>query len=1365
MNNEQPVNINRLLAGQQTNIAEKSRWRRSAEKLKVMVDVTKKWLNGLPTEQPHFDPDRAIAEEAQVSRKKRRMFGRKPKPPADDPFGLDQDRQAKQSNTKTRIFQVPGVPKQSLDYPLNTVKTAKYKMLTFVPKNLYEQFHRVANFYFLLIIILQFIPAISNVSPWIAMMPLTVIVCATAVKDALEDWKRHRSDNKVNYAKVRVLHRAHCPITPHTFSHVQIEKKSGHVQRLKSYLNERLFKLKQRVFGFTAVDNDDFIPSGTEPPTLNTWRGKYWRDIKVGDLILIKEDEPIPADLIVISTSEPDGRCFVETMNLDGETNLKIRYAMPETQWIQSADDASQLQMLVEVDLPSSNLHSLTGKVVIPRYDTLQPREDSIGINLDDCLLRGCMLRNTKWVIGCAVYTGPDTKLMLNTGVTPSKRSRIERQMNPQIVLSFVLLFVICVACSIVQGSLVSSSLSKAPYWPNTSKVYSSGLFTGFLTFWSSMVLFQTLVPISLYLTVEICKTIQAYFIHQDIELISNDRKCVPRAWNISDDLGQIEYLFSDKTGTLTRNEMELRQISVNGKIYGHLPGDPQDWDRMADEMHTRLKLIYPGYIPSSSPSFVDDKLIDDLYEAHEFFKLLAICHTVLCEFNDVENGCENPVNVEYKAQSPDEAALVKTAKDLGFTFLGRTNETIRLNILGDPVEYQILEAIEFTSQRKRMSVIVKDYDGNIILYCKGADNVIMERVHSADTKTTEEHLEQFASNGLRTLCLAMRRLTPEEYTQWSHRYRQASAAVENRELLMEAEADCIEQSLTLLGATAIEDKLQEGVPECMRILRLAGIKIWVLTGDKLETAINIAYSCQLLTPKTSVLIVNGSNEQAVKEQLHMAVSKQSAKHFPFGSLPLDKPTDTFALVIEGASLRWALASEDLRKVFLKLSCACTAVICCRTSPLQKAKVVELVKVNSNQLTMAVGDGANDVSMLQMADVGVGVAGAEGMQAVMASDYAITQFRHLTRLLLVHGRWSYHRSAETTLCSFHKNIAFVVSGFWYQWQCAFTSSYLYDYMYANFFNILLAMPPILVLGCFDQDVGAEDAVKYPQLYRRGIKQSSYSLSLFLLYMANGLWQSLVCYFIPRLSYDVGIVNARGFTESRTFLGNAVGVSVIICVNLFVFLNTKAWNVIVVVSFVVTMLCLIGLLIVCSFIYGMTLFGSVAQLAEPRFYAVLLLSVSVAITPQLLYKLTQSQFAPNDVDIVREAAMVGQLKGATVESTNHSVEDMLMTGVEAVAPPPKALVRSFGDGDGDGDYEHDNGKQQLTDANRQNQSKNQSRLIRKISSVADQFKRARMSIINLGTQRTERHTGYAFSQQDHGSGLVLRSLSPVVRKRS
>lgn len=507
---------------------------------------------------------------------------------------------------------------------------------------------------------------------------------------------------------------------------------------------------------------------------------------------------------------------------------------------------------------------------------------------------------------------------------------------------------------------------------------------------------------------------VQAAWIHWDLNLYypERDQRAVPRSWNIADDLGQIEYIFSDKTGTLTRNVMEFRKCSIGGKVYGHLAENCENYDMMQAEMIDNLTQILPyKYIPPSNLSFIDQVLLEDLMNENDeeqaerikaFFFAVIVCHTILIDklsMNDevIERYTHDlpiskiaPHLLEYQAQSPDEAALVKSARDLGFVFLGRDHNTLNLSVLGVLERVEILNVIEFNSTRKRMSVIIKrrSSSGNgkeeILLVSKGADSVIYERLESVldesmdGRMSTLKDLDSFAESGLRTLCFATRKLSSEEYTDFAERYSEASTSMINREMMMDAVAEEYEKELKLIGATAIEDRLQDGVPEAISTLQAAGIKIWVLTGDKMETAVNIGFSCKLLD-KSMFLIMIKSEDMSVestRRQLHAGFTRLSQDQLNTDEdeelegeermLVGENKTTEYALIIDGVSLKHALDDRECRPIFLDLATNCKAVLCCRVSPLQKAKVVELVKKTRNVMTLAIGDGANDVSMIQV---------------------------------------------------------------------------------------------------------------------------------------------------------------------------------------------------------------------------------------------------------------------------------------------------------------------------------------------------------------------------------------------------------------
>jgi phospholipid-translocating ATPase len=802
----------------------------------------------------------------------------------------------------------------------------------------------------------------------------------------------------------------------------------------------------------------NIINSHKQPEGNVRFKKDYWKNVQVGDILRLYDGEEVPADMVILSTSDLDGACYIETKNLDGETNLKVRNALHCSRAVRHARHCEQAEFMIESESPHANLYSYSG--VIRWTQTYKDPDAPTSamaepISINNLLPRGSSLRNTEWVLGVVLFTGRETKIMLNSGITPSKRAKISKDLNWNVLYNFVILFFMCLVSGIVEGSYWGKSNTSRSYFEFGAYGSTAGL-NGFITFWAAIILFQNLIPISLYITLEIIRTLQAIFIYSDVEMYYEklDYPCTPKSWNISDDLGQVEYIFSDKTGTLTQNVMEFKKCSINGIPYGEayteaLAGMQKRQgidvevegerarkqiaeDRML--MLERLRKLHDNpYLRDDQLTFVAPDFVSDLSgssgeeqaEANLHFMLaLALCHTVISE----RTGGDPPT-VEFKAQSPDEAALVATARDCGITVLGRTEDGIIINVLGEDRTYTILNILEFNSTRKRMSAIIRMQDGKIKLFCKGADSMIYSRLKRGEQpelrRTTAEHLEMFAREGLRTLCIAEKDVDEQEYQQWKKDHDLAAESITDREENLERVADSIERDLTLLGGTAIEDRLQDGVPDAIQLLGRAGIKLWVLTGDKVETAINIGFSCNLLDNNMDLIVF-----KLEKDDLSIAEAELDKHLSTFGMTGSDEelkaaqtahtpPPPTHALVIDGDSLKLVL-DDTLRQKFLLLCKQCRAVLCCRVSPSQKAAVVQMVKSGLDCLTLSIGDGANDVAMIQEAHVGVGIAGEEGRQAVMSSDFAIAQFRFITRLVLVHGRWSYRRLAETIANFFYK---------------------------------------------------------------------------------------------------------------------------------------------------------------------------------------------------------------------------------------------------------------------------------------------------------------------------------------------------------
>lgn len=889
----------------------------------------------------------------------------------------------------------------------------------------------------------------------------------------------------------------------------------------------------------------DVVNHDLDAPGKARFRKDAWKNLRVGDFVRIYGDDEFPADIIILSTSDPDGACYVETKNLDGETNLKVRQALRCGRSMRHARDCERAQFMIDSEPPQANLYKYNGAINWEQDVNGSPRQMSEPITIDNVLLRGCNLRNTEWVLGVVLFTGHDTKIMMNAGITPSKRARIARGLNFNVICNFVILFLMCLISGICNGIAWGKEDASLSFF-DFGSIGATASMTGFITFWAALIVFQNLIPISLYISLEIVRTLQAVFIYSDVEMYYDkiDQPCVPKSWNISDDLGQVEYIFSDKTGTLTQNVMEFKKATINGQPYGEAYTEAQagmqkragiDVEKEAVRIRAEIEaakvralkglrdLHENPFLHDEDVTFIAPDFVDDLSGHHgeeqkqanaEFMLALALCHTVIAEKQPGD-----PPKMVFKAQSPDEAALVATARDMGFTVLGHTGDGINVNVMGEDRHYPILNTIEFNSSRKRMSAIVRLPDGKIVLYCKGADSVIYARLKRGEQqelrRETAEHLELFAREGLRTLCIAKRYLTEQEYITWQKDHQLASTALDEREEKMEAVADVIEQDLTLIGGTAIEDRLQDGVPDTIALLADGGIKLWVLTGDKVETAINIGFSCNLLNNDMELIrlqaIEDESGQTSPSQYLRQIEAALDQHLNVFGITGSDEdlkharhehkaPPPTHALVVDGFTLRWVL-DDTLKQKFLLLCKNCKSVLCCRVSPAQKAAVVSMVKNGLDVMTLSIGDGANDVAMIQEADVGVGIAGEEGRQAVMSSDYAIGQFRFLQRLVLVHGRWSYRRLSETISNFFYKNMIWTFSIFWYQVFCNFDITYIFDYSYIIMFNLFFTSVPVILMGVLDQDVSDTVSLAVPQLYRRGIERLEWTQRKFW-YVSN-----------------------------------------------------------------------------------------------------------------------------------------------------------------------------------------------------------------------------------------------------------------------
>uniref|UniRef100_A0A8C4Z8H8 Phospholipid-transporting ATPase n=1 Tax=Gadus morhua TaxID=8049 RepID=A0A8C4Z8H8_GADMO len=1063
---------------------------------------------------------------------------------------------------------------ERFQYASNCIVTSKYNVLTFLPVNLFEQFQEVANTYFLFLLILQLIPQISSLPWFTTIVPLALVLSITAVKDATDDYFRHKSDNQVNNRQSQVL-----------------------------------------------------IPGSLQ--------NEKWMNVRVGDIIKLENNQFVAADLLLLSSSEPHGLCYIETAELDGETNMKVRQSVPVTSALGDSNNLATFDGEVVCEPPNNKLDRFSG--------TLYWRDCKCVLTNQNMLLRGCVLRNTEACYGLVIFAGPDTKLMQNSGRTKFKRTSIDCLMNTLVLWIFC--FLVCMGVILAVGNAVwekevgSLFQSYLPWDPPVDNF----MFSAFLSFWSYIIILNTVVPISLYVSVEVIRLGHSYFINWDRQMFCS--QCLTaaeaRTTTLNEELGQVEYIFSDKTGTLTQNIMSFNKCSINGQVYGEIT-DPLE-----------PKLDFTAFNPLADPEFCfyDAGLLESVKvgepRTHDFFRLLSLCHTVMSE--EKSEG-----ELLYKAQSPDEGALVTAARNFGFVFRSRTPGTITVSELGRPVTYSLLAILDFNNIRKRMSVIVRDPQGRIRLYCKGADTLLMERLHAGSQdlmNVTSDHLNEFAGDGLRTLALASRELTEEQWEDWAESHRAADTAADLREERLAAAYEQIEQHMTLLGATAIEDKLQEGVPETIAILSLANIKIWVLTGDKQETAVNIGYSCKMLTDDMGeVFIVNGHTVQSVRQELR---SVYLTLYFIVHAC-LTLWITAFALVISGHSLAHALEA-DMEAELLMTACACKAVICCRVTPMQKALVVELIKKHKKAVTLAIGDGANDVSMIKSAHIGVGISGQEGIQAVLASDYSFAQFRFLQRLLLVHGRWSYLRMCRFLCYFFYKNFAFTMVHFWFGFFCGFSAQTVYDQYFITLYNILYTSLPVLAMGIFDQDVPDRRSLEYPKLYEPGQLNLLFNKREFFICISQGIYTSLVLFFVPyavlsHASQDT----AEPLADYQTF-AVTTATALVIVVSVQIALDTGYWTIINHV-FVWGSLGLFFSIMLAM--HSQTLFSSSpnqfhfvgsaqSTLLQPVVWLTIALATVICIVPVLAFRFLKLDLKPQLSDTVRYTQLVRQKKRKAV----------------------------------------------------------------------------------------------------------------------
>lgn len=1242
------------------------------------------------------------------------------------------------------------------NFPSNKVSSAKYSVFNFLPLQLLYQFSKFANIYFLFISILQQIPGWSPTGQYTTVAPLFVFVSLAILREAYDDYKRHQQDNGENMSSSEIL-----------ISHEEFA-----VMNSEHVLNRNVFKTlahgigrfnkreSQSTYAHALLknahssDGTDKIRSsawpfslgrltgrGLQPPEFGeklevpsfptnifsrrasimktySWKHRRWQQLQIGDVVRVNDEEEFPADLLLLSSDRDDGICFVETKSLDGETSLKEKQSCKETSCWRERDILA-MKACIHCESPNNRLYQFHGSLEYESDET--GKSDKIPLGIRQLLLRGSRLRNTKYVYGVVVFTGEETKIRKNANTKGvSKSPAIERRINMVVVVIFTWVILLAAMSTLVALLYNQRYPESVKWYVNQSATGTPIGITGL--FFTFVILYNTMIPISLYVTMEIVKLVQVYLISHDREMTDPETglMAVANTSSLNEDLGQVDILFSDKTGTLTENVMKLRKVSIGGKVYSHIPDDviadaakssadgsivdniSDLSSRLEDNTKSMINLVHSSQLFQELEEIVEveeeieeesnqeekavnndvEDLPNDVQDAGTaaepvvkekktrivretikkrvpirndvkfFVESMALCQTAVPsgKFSGESKTSIN-ANSAYDASSPDESAIVQAAKEVGYAFSKRSPASINV-VVKNPLEieskaetkvYEILQIIEFNSDRKRMSVIYRYPNDEIFLLCKGADSEIFKRLEESEKsasllETTQSHVRNFATEGLRTLVYAIKKMSSEEYENWAVRYNEATTSIENRQQKIDEVADEIERGLTLIGATAIEDKLQAGVPETLENLRKANIKLWVLTGDKRETAINIGYSSNLIKSDSVLHVLSWkdvSSELEFRRQLEKIDSLDPKRH---NVLVLDGETLS---KIEGQHNKYlSLKSgrlncfkrkslpKSLMDMLIEISRKCDTSICCRVSPIQKALIVRETKAKlpKGKVTLAIGDGANDIAMITEAHVGIGIAGREGIQAARASDYYIYRFRFLNRLLFVHGHWSYIRVSRFLLGSFYKCITFYTTQLLFQIFTQFTGTSLYESWTLAMYNVAFSSLPVIFIGIFEKDIDESILLANPSIYKLGQICDSFNFRVMLGWLLSAIYHSAALLFVPLSFMGVnGNMSSEYQDGSIYLLGTICYTSVVFVVNSKIALvesRNWAWPTLLI------LLLTIAFWFAYQIIYSMHWSGTSINYdnegvfnytsSKGNYYFIVILTISVALIPDFIF---------------------------------------------------------------------------------------------------------------------------------------------------